>query len=271
MAPAVKSGLSSLAVLPALLALAACASPGLKAHKAPGFHAVAKVPQVKPTPSPTPAPAYPQERPLDQARPVKVRSRSLRYDQKTQETVFYGGVTATQDSTVLKARELRSQSQGQSAHASGGVLVDDAVRRFWVRSGEADYTDSLREAFLSHGVHLVSVDPYGRPVTVTGQSGSYSGLSRSARVQGGVRVLRGPMQATAVSATVSDGGVLLLLEQDVRAAMGFNRLQADRALFDQKEHSVDLEGDVRVRLIPDQVRGAAAAPWNESPAASEGP
>jgi len=208
---------------------------------------------------------------VDETQPVKIRSRSLRYDQQTQETVFYGGVTATQDSTVLKAQELRSQTQGQSAHASGGVLVRDEVRRFSARSGQADYTDAMREATLSGGVHLVSVDPYGRPVTVTGRSGAYSDVRRWAKVDGGVTVLRVGLMATALGATLSEGGTRLLLEQDVRAAMGFNRLQAERAVFDQDGHSVELEGDVRVRLIPDEVRRAADAPWSASPSAQEGP
>lgn len=254
-----------------LLALASCAAPGLKPGKAPGFKGIAGVPALKPSPSPTPAPQYPQERPLDQDRPVKVRSRTLRYDQSTQETVFYGGVTATQDTTVLKSKELRSQTDGQSARASGGVLVTDLARRLWVLSGEANYVGSLGEAWLSHGVRLVSVDPYGSPLTVTGRSGSYSDLSRSARVEGGVTVVRGPLRATASNATVSDGGVQLLLRQDVRAAMGINRLQADEAEFDEKSHSVNLSGDVRVRLIPNEVRAAAAEPWSISPAAKEGP
>lgn len=257
--------------LVALFFLAACVGPRLAPHKASGIKTVAKVPSLKPHATPTPAPVYPQSRPLDQARPVKVRSRRLRYDQKTQETVFYGGVTVTQDTTMLKSRELRTQTKGQSARASGGVLMTDLVRHFWVLSGQADYADSLREASLSQGVHFVTVDPYGSAITVTGQSGSYWGLSRGAEVGGGVKVLRGPMQATALSATVSDGGISLLLESDVHAAMGFNRLQSDRALFNQKDHSVDLEGDVRVRLIPSEVRNAAAAPWSISPSAVEGP
>jgi lipopolysaccharide export system protein LptA len=250
---------------------AACAAPRLAPHRAPGIKPVPGVPGIKPGTSPTPAPAYPQERPVDQGRPVKVRSRSLRYDQKTQETVFYGGVTTTQDSTVIHSRELLSQNQGQSARASGGVLMSDLVRRFWIRTGQADYTDLLREAVLSHGVHLVSVDPYGNPITVTGQSGSFSSLSRGAEVDGGVTVLRGPLLATAVSATVADGGAELTLEEDVRVAMGYNRLQSEWAFFDDKTHSLDLKGDVRVRVIPAELRSVAAAPWNISPSALEGP
>lgn len=251
----------------ALLALGACTSPALRSRASKAAPKVAGLPAA----SPTPAPQYPQERPVDETLPVRIRSRSLRYDQLTQETVFYGGVTATQDSTVLNAQELRSQNQGQSAHASGGVLVRDEQRRFSVHSGQADYTDSMREATLSQGVHLVSVDPYGRPVTVTGRSGAYSDVRRWAKVDGGVTVLRGNLQATALGATLSEGGTQLLLEKDVRAAMGFNRLQSQRAVFDQDDHSVDLEGDVRVRLIPSEVRSAADAPWSVSPVAQEGP
>ncbi len=272
MAPALKAAAPVAAAL-GLLALAACVGPALKSHGTAGLKALPGVPRLSPTPSPAPTPAavYPQRRPLNRAAAVRVRSRSLRYDRSTQETVFYGGVTATQDSTTMLSRELRSQTQGQSARATGGVLLSDEQRRVRVRSGEADYTDSLREALLFGGVHLVSVDPYGASVTVTGQEGAFSDLSRSARVDGGVKVLLGPLVATAVSATVQDGGVQLLLEEDVRAAMGINRLQSQRALFDQKSHSVDLQGDVRVRVVPDQVRGAAAAPWSLSPSAREQP
>ncbi|HTB22240.1 MAG TPA: LptA/OstA family protein [bacterium] len=262
MAPALKA----LALGSSLILLAACAGPRLAAHKGAGVKPVAAVPR----PQPTPEPAYPQSRPVDEARPVKVRSRSLRYNRATQETVFYGGVTTTQDSTVILSKELRSRDQGRSARADGGVLMTDSVRRFSILTGEADYTDLLREAFLSEGVHLVSVDPYGNSITVTGQSGDFSAVSRSARVDGGVTVLRGPLRASAASAFVYDGGAQLRLQKDVRVAMGFNRLQGEEALFDDKNHSLDLEGDVRLRVIPSQLRSAAAAPWSLSPTAQEG-
>lgn len=257
--------------LAALLALAACAAPSLRPHKVPGAKPVPGVPALKPVPTATPAPSYPQRRPLDQDRPVKVVSRALRYDRGSQETVFYGGVTATQDTTVMLSRELRSRDAGQDARATGGVLVLDKARRLRIRSGEADYAGSLGEARLLKGVRLVSVDPYGVPLTVTGQSGSYSGVSRFAEVDGGVTVLRGPLRARARSAFVTDGGVELKLERDVRAAMGINRLQSDEADFNQKGHWVDLLGDVRVRLIPSEVRAAAAAPWALSSTAKEAP
>jgi len=265
--PAAAPPLALLAVL--ALAFAACAAPGLKPRKAAPSAPVAAVPGA--TPSPTPAPAYPQARPVDQTLPVKIRSRSLRYDKQAQETVFYGGVTATQDTTTLNSRELRSQTRGQSARASGGVVVRDETRHFLALAGEADYADSMREAALHDGVRVVSVDPYGLPVTVTGREGRYNDLSRWAEVDGDVLVLRGRLHATAVSATVGDGGSSLLLRQEVRAGMDFNRMQAERALFDQKDHSMDLEGDVRVRLIPSEVRRAADAPWSESVSAKEGP
>ncbi|MGH7443067.1 MAG: hypothetical protein ACREKE_10390 [bacterium] len=254
-----------------VLALAACAEPSLSPHKDRGTKPVPGIPALKANPQPTPQALYPQRRPLDQDRPLKVRSRALRYDRESGETVFYGGVTATQDTTVLLSKELRSKGEGQAARALGGVLVVDKSRRLRMRAGEADYTGSLGEARLLDGVRLVSVDPYGDPITVTGRSGSYSDLSRFAEVDGGVNVLRGPLKARARSAVVTDGGVELLLEKDVRAAMGINRLQSQEARFNQKEHWVDLLGDVRVRLIPNQVRAAAAAPWALSPTAKEAP
>ena len=218
---------------------------------------------------PTPAPSFPQSKPVDESRPVKVKARSLRYDQAKQETVFYGGVTVTQDSTVLTARELRSSDQGQNAHAEGGVRVVDATRRFQAEAGSAVYGDAMRSAELSGGVRLLSVDPYGVPVTVTGQSGRYLDLSRSASVEGGVQVQRGALTATAGSAELERGGDLLRLLDKVLVRLGTNRGQADTAAFDQADRSMVMLGHVRARFIPRDVRKAGEAPWSVSPTSQE--
>jgi lipopolysaccharide export system protein LptA len=256
-----RAPLSHAWLLPALLALAACASPGLQSGppaKGPGLAPVPSVPQ----PSPTPAPSFPQQKPLDEEQPLKVRSKGLRYDHAAEESVFYGGVTVTQDSTVLQARELHSQTQGQSARAEGGVLLRDPVRRFQARAGRVEYTGALRAALLEGGLELVSVDPYGRPVTVTGQSGSFSDLSRAALVRGGVKVRRGSLRATADSAQVRDGGEQLQLQGSVRGSFGLDRVQADLIELDQVGKAITLDGKVRARVVPKDLRQAMASPWD---------
>lgn len=255
--PALKLGLAAAGL--ALLA-SACASPGLQALAPPGRAAVA-APTPQPSRTPTPSPSFPQRRPVDQALPLKVRSKGLRYDHQADESVFYGGVTVTQDSTTLLARELRSQDQGQSAVADGGVLMFDPVRRFRVHAGRASYAGVLRSARLDGGLVLVSVDPYGQPITVTGRSGAFSGLSRWARVEGGVLVLRGALSATAATAEVMDGGGRLRLDGGVRARLGADQAKADRAQLDQGDRSILLEGSVRAHIVPEDLRRAMAAPW----------
>ena len=257
----------ALSLLFLALGLSACAARGLSPRTAADAPVVAAVPTMQPTAAPTPA--FPQTRPLDESRPVKVKSRSLRYDQAKQETVFYGGVTVTQDSTTLTTRELRSGDQGQSAHADGGVRVVDSVRRFQAEAGSANYTDAMRQAELLGGVRLLSVDPYGVPVTVTGQSGHYEDLSRAASVKGGVRVERGALTATAGEAELERGGELLRLLQGVQVHLGANRGQSDRAAFDQATRDMIMEGDVRARFIPRDVRKAGEAPWSTAPSGQE--
>ncbi len=263
--------LSTGALAACCLWAASCAAPGLTPRRTREAPAVPRVPRIGATPAPTPVPSYPQRRPVDEDLPLDVHSKALRYDRAAGETVFYGGVTATQDTTVLLSKELRSRDQGREARATGGVLVTDRSRRLAIRAGEADYTGSLGEARLLDGMRLVSVDPYGLPLTVTGRDGTYSDFSRTAHVGGGVRVVRGPLTARSRSATVIDGGALLKMVEEVRAALGVNRLQADEADFDQKAHWIDLIGDVRLRIIPSQVRAAAAQPWAISPTSKEAP
>lgn len=252
--PALSAGLCLLGLLGA-----ACASPGLRPMAARGKAAPALAAVAAPTP--TPAPSFPQQRPVDEEQPLKVRSKSLRYDHATEESVFYGGVTVTQDSTTLLARELRSQTQGQSAKAEGGVLLKDPLRRFQARAGRAEYTGALRSARLEGGLELVSVDPYGLPITVTGRSGSFSDVSRWAMVDGGVLVRRGALSATAGTAQVLDGGGRVELDGAVRARFGLDQAKADHVELDQAEKSIVMDGAVRARIVPRDLREAMAAPW----------
>jgi len=241
------------------LLLAGCAGQDLSPRKA--------APQVKAlaTPSPSPAPSFPQRRPMDESRPVKVRSRSLRYDQGSQESVFYGGVTVTQDSTQMLTRELRSETQGRSAHASGGVQLSDPLRRFRAEADSADYSDSMRYGKLDGGVRVVSVDPYGVPVTMTGRSGEYADVSRWAQVLGSVTVVRGEVSATAESAVLEDGGTQVDLSGSVRVSMGLDRCRSALMHLDQVSQELTMEGDARAHFVPRHLRQAMAAPWKSAP------
>jgi lipopolysaccharide export system protein LptA len=249
--------------------LAGCAARGLTPHPDPSRPA--PTPAATPSPAPTPAPSFPQRRPMDQSRPVKVRSRSLRYDQSAQETVFFGGVTVTQDSTQMLTRELRSENQGRDAHARGGVRLDDPQRRFHADSDSADYSDDMRYGKLDGGVRLLSVDPYGVPVTVTGRSGEYADLSRWAQVLGGVTVVRGALSATAQSAVLEDGGTLVDLSGSVRAALGLDRCRSALMRLDQATQDITLIGDARAHFVPRDLKQAMAAPWKGGAPGQEAP
>jgi hypothetical protein len=147
--------------LPLLLALAACAKPALSPRPLTGADA-ALAAEPLPSPTPTATPAYPQAKPLDQAKPVKVRSRSLKVGQAGASSVFYGGVTVTQDTTVLTARELRSRDQGRTALALGDVRLLDPERKVEALAQEVEYGDALRQASLRGHVRLLSVLEPGR-------------------------------------------------------------------------------------------------------------
>ncbi|MES2201900.1 MAG: LptA/OstA family protein, partial [candidate division FCPU426 bacterium] len=140
------------------------------------------------TPVPSPTPYFPQNRPLDERAPVKLRADHLRYDARSKETRFSGNVVARQDSTVLKSDELVSGDQGQSARAKGHLRLRDDERRLEIRASEGEYRDALGTAELRGGVVLHSQDPYALPVTVTGKTAWYQSVSRLARVSGGVKV-----------------------------------------------------------------------------------
>ena len=243
-------------VLGALGLLSACAKPVLSPRQTGGVPAVAAVP----TPVPTPARAYPQSKPLDQGLPVKVRSRSLKVGQGGAETVFYGGVTVTQDSTVLTAKELRSHDQGQSAVATGNVHLMDPVRKVEAEAQQVEYGDALRQASLQGSVVMRSIDPYGMGVTLTGQSATYAALSQSAHMQGGVTVHRGTLTATADVVDMQNAGASVQLSGSVEALMGPDQARAQEADLEADGHTVTLKGAVRARFIPSDVRKAAADP-----------
>lgn len=250
---------------PALGALAwaclawACAKPGLQPREAPG--AERPQPPPAPRPSPTPAPQYPQARPVDEGAGVKVRSARLRHDQRSGLTVFYGGVTVTHDTSTLTARELRSRDQGGSAEAVGGVRLVDSGRSFSVEAGQVRYTNAMRDGLLEGGVRLLSLDPYGRPVTVTGRRGGYSGLSRSAWAEGGVRVWRDGLTLTAQRVEMEGDGARLLLLDGVEAGLGSNRARARQAQLLREGQSLALSGAVRASFVPAELRRAAERPW----------
>ena len=243
--------------LAGLLALAACAKPALSPRPA---GTVSPPVAAVPTLEPTPLPAYPQSRPIDQARPLKVRSRSLKVGKSGTETVFYGGVTVTQDSTLLTARELRSSDQGRNALASGDVHLLDPDRRIEAFAQEVEYGDALSQASLRRDVRLLSIDPYGVSVTLTGQSGTYWAVSRTADMQGGVTVYRGHLTATAGSGQLTDGGKQVHLSGSVHAVLGINEARSEEADLEAEGKSLTLKGKVRARFIPSDVRKAAAAP-----------
>jgi lipopolysaccharide transport protein LptA len=213
-----------------------------------------------PSPTPTVEPSYPQAKPLDEGKPVKVRSRSLKVGQAGAQSVFYGGVTVTQDTTVLTARELRSRDQGRSALAVGDVRLLDPERKVQAEAQEVEYGDALRQASLRGKVRLLSVDPYGLGVTLTGESATYLALSRAASAQGGVTIYRGGLTATAGSAEMQGGGAYVHLSGGVDAKLGPNQARSREAELQAEGRSLTLKGAVRARFIPSDVRKAAANP-----------
>jgi lipopolysaccharide transport protein LptA len=205
-------------------------------------------------------PSYPQARPIDEKRPVRIKSDRLRYNDRAKETEFIGNVVASQDTATLYADRMRSSTQGESASAKGSLRLLDTGRKIEILAEEGDYSGALSEANLRGGVTLHSVDPYAVPVTVTGQTGWYHSLSRKARLGGGVKVERGTLTATAKSADVDGEQELIELLGEVRAMMGANRIEADRAELDGKRRSVVFEGGVQAWLLPAEIRQRASQP-----------
>lgn len=250
---------------PAWVCLLAALALGLGACAQRALGGAAKAVEVRaaqaPTPQPSPVPtSLPQARPLDEARPLKVSSKRLRHDEKTKQTRFLGDVKVTQDSLTLTADELISDAATQGAVARGNVRLRDAVRKVDLSAGELRYANDLRQADLFGGTRLLTQDPYGVPVTITGQSGWYQALSQRARLEGGVQVWRGALSATAQSASMEGERRFILLEGGVAAALGLNQASSDSVRLGANGQSVEFMGEVRARFIPSQLRQAAQDP-----------
>ena len=240
----------------ALSLLGACAKPVLSPRASAAAASIATVP----TAQTTPTLHYPQTKPVDQSLPLRVRSRSLKVGQAGNETVFYGGVTVTHDTMVLTAKELRSHDQGKTALAVGNVILLDPDRKVQAQAQEVEYGDAMREAKLRGNVRLLSIDPYGLGVTLTGQSATYLALSESASAEGGVTIYRGTLTATAGSAEMLGGGAYVYLSNGVEAQLGPNQARSNEAEMVADGRSLTLKGAVRARFIPSDVRKAAANP-----------
>ena len=204
--------------------------------------------------------SYPQRRPMDQGRPVKIKSDRMRYYDKSRETEFIGHVVASQDTAVLHADRMMSNDQGQSAWVSGHLQLQDFARKVELRADWGDYTASLSEANLCGGVVMHSVDPYAVPVTVTGETCWYQSVSRKARLEGGVTLWRGGLTATAQSAFMDDGGKRIELNGHVVAQLGVNRVEASTAVLDGSKKGVFFDGGVAALLIPSQIQDRASHP-----------
>lgn len=255
-----KSSVSYAAAFLSLGLLWGCISPrlGKSPASAKSTHAGTVL---SPSPTATPvAMVYPQTRPVDEKRPVKITSDHLHYNDKLKESEFIGHVVATQDTETMLADRMRTSDQGESAWASGHLRIFDFDRKLELLSDEGDYSGALSEANLRGGVILHSVDPYAVSVTVTGQTGWFQSVSRLAHLKGGVHVQRGHLSATAETADMDGALDRLDLLGNVKANFGINRVQADHAILDGFKKSILFEGDVDASLIPAQVRESASHP-----------
>lgn len=220
----------------------------------------AAAPTPAPAATPQPTLAYPQALPMDESKPLTLRSDRLRYNDQAKETEFIGHVVARHDSTTLSAERLRTSTKGESAQVKGRVRLTDSSRKVELLAEEGDYSGALAEANLRGGVVLHSVDPYAVPVTVTGKTAWYHAASRLARMRGGVRVERGNLTATAARAELEGASDLLSLEEGVEAVMGSNRVRAGKVRMDGKTRSMSFEGQVEAVFRPKEVRDAASHP-----------
>jgi lipopolysaccharide transport protein LptA len=242
-----------------LLALGGCVAKrlGLPLPKAGG----AAIPAAATEAVPTPTPFFPQNRPLNDRAPVRLRADHLVYDSKKKETQFSGDVVARQDSTVLKADRMRSSNQGESAEAEGHLHLTDSQRKVELRANQGDYTDSLATARLRGGVILHSQDPYAVPVTVTGQTAEYQSVSRKALVKGDVKIWRGDLYALSEAALLDGEAAILSLDGNVDLRLGLrNRIRSQRATLSSKNRDMAFEGGVEASIIPAEIRQASAHP-----------
>jgi lipopolysaccharide transport protein LptA len=208
------------------------------------------------TPTATPAPEYPQAAPVEQGKPVVINSRHLRYNNQTQETVFTGKVTVRQGTTLLRADTLTAQAKGEEAQACGNVEVEDAKRKVRLKSRRAEYGNQLKYARLRDDVWLNTVDPYGRPVTVTSDEALYHTAERQATLTGRVKVFRQDITATAQVVDYDGEAGILRLRQGARVRKGANRFKADSIEFLNKENRIRMQGQVRAVFIPEEIEAA---------------
>ncbi len=211
---------------------------------------------------------FPQNQPLNETLGVKIKAKRLTHNQSTGETLFKGNVEARHGAATLYADELRSRDQGASASVSGHVRVIDLQRQVALEAGLGEYHDHLGEASLSGGVKVVSVDPYALPLTLTGQTALLSRRGRSARIEGGVRVTRAGISATAGAAQLDEIDSSIELQDGVEAHAGSNHVSSRKARFERQRRVATFEGGVKARFVPAQVRAFAADPVKLSGAAS---
>lgn len=232
------------------LALAGCVSKTLAPERpsAPSPRAQAGAAE-----APTPPPSYPQAKPVQADQPVSIRAQHLRYDARLKKTFFTGGVQATQGSTRLDCDALVASQKGEQASAQGHVVVRDLQRQVVLFADEADYTHRLRDAQLQGGVRLLTVDPYGRPVTVTSSQAEYWADEQRAWLGGGVRAFRLGVTATAGNATYAEADNLLTLMDGAQVRMGSNFFSADSIQLQGAKDQVKMRGDVKAIFIPEQV------------------
>ena len=210
--------------------------------------------------TPTPVYEFPQTRPLDEAKPVRISSDSLEYLDKGQETRFKGHVKVRQDGATLYADRLVAKNEGETAEASGNILLVDETRKVRMKAQSLRYANQLSVADMDGGIEIVSVDPYGRPLTVTGKSGTVWLTDGRALVRGGVDLQRGAITASAKTARVDREAGLLVMDETVKLNYGKNRFRAGRATMHEQGGKLVLEDNVRAIFIPAEIEEAAENP-----------
>jgi lipopolysaccharide transport protein LptA len=211
---------------------------------------------MRPTPTATPQALYPQAKPLEEDKPVVIKSRHLRYNNKKQETVFTGAVTVRQGSTLLRTDQLTARAKGEKAQALGHVEVEDPSRKVRLTSEAAEYGNQLRYAKLTDKVKLNSMDPYGHSVTATGDEAMYFTDERRALLTGDVRVFREDITATAREVAYDGEAGRLKLSKGARVKKGTNRFKADSIEMRNKENTIHMQGKVQAVFIPEEVEAA---------------
>lgn len=238
-----------------LLVLNGCLAKPMVRQGALGANAEAAA--LKASPTATPEADYPQAKPLDEDKPVVIKSKHLRYNNRRQETVFTGNVTVKQGSTLLRADELTARAKGEKAWAKGHVEVEDPARKVHLKSEQAEYGNQLRYAKLTDQVRLNSVDPYGHCVTATADEAVYFTDEKRAVLTGDVRVFREDITATAREVAWDGEDGRLRLSRGARMKKGVNRFKADSIEFRNKENTINMQGQVQAVFIPEEIESAS--------------